>query len=133
MKNVPPDLKYVATHEWAKQEDQNIVTVGITDHAQNLLGDIVYVELPSVGQRVNIGEECGVVESVKAASDIYCPLSGEIIAINEDLEETPGLVNKDPYGLGWIFRIKLQKPEELGHLLDAQGYVEQIGGEEANL
>lgn len=129
MKNVPTDIKYVITHEWARREDQDVFTVGITDHAQDLLGDIVYVELPVIGQRISLGDECGVVESVKAASDIYCPLSGEVIEVNESLEETPGLVNEDPYGSGWIFRIRVQKPEEYDNLLSAEKYVKQIGEE----
>lgn len=130
MKNVPSDLRYVSTHEWAKREGEgDIVTVGITDHAQDLLGDIVYVELPTIGQRMNLGEECGVVESVKAASDIYSPLSGEVVEINEDLEQTPGLVNEDPYGSGWIFRIRVQKPQEFDELLSAEKYIKQIGEE----
>lgn len=127
MKNVPSDLKYVTTHEWARKEDQDIVTIGITDHAQDLLGDIVYVELPAIGQLVNSGDECGVVESVKAASDVYSPLSGEVIEVNEDLEQTPGLVNEDPYGSGWIFRIRVHKPDEYDGLLTAEKYVKQIG------
>ncbi len=129
MKKVPSDLKYVSTHEWARKDDPNTVTIGITDHAQDLLGDIVYIELPSIGQRVNGGDECAVVESVKAASDVYSPLSGEIIDINEDLEEAPELVNEDPYGTGWIFRVKLNKPEEFERLLSAEIYEKQIGEE----
>jgi glycine cleavage system H protein len=128
MKNVPSNLKYVSTHEWVQREE-DIVTVGITDHAQDLLGDIVYIELPTLGSRVTSGDECGVVESVKAASDIYCPLSGEIVDVNDDLEETPGLVNEDPYGTGWIFRIKLQHPEEFDSLMSAETYQKQIGQE----
>jgi glycine cleavage system H protein len=129
MKNTPEDLKYVSTHEWARMDDNNTVTVGITHHAQDLLGDIVYVELPTVGKTLKGGEECGVVESVKAASDIYSPLSGEIIEINEDLARTPGLVNEDPYGSGWIFRLRLQRPEEVDSLLTAENYIKQIGEE----
>ncbi len=129
MKNIPSNLKYSNTHEWVKLEEQDIFTVGITDHAQDLLGDIVYVELPSIGQRVVVGKECGVVESVKAASDIYSPLSGEIVEINEDLEETPGLINEDPYSSGWIFRIKIQKPEEIEALMTDKNYIELIGKE----
>lgn len=128
MKNVPSELKYATTHEWAKKE-ADVITVGITDHAQDLLGDIVYIELPTLGQSLSLGEECGVVESVKAASDIYSPLSGEIIEINSNLEVTPGLVNEDPYGSGWIFKIKLDKPEEFDALLTAESYEKQIGEE----
>jgi glycine cleavage system H protein len=129
MKNIPSEFKYVTTHEWVKREEQDIITVGITDYAQDLLGDVVYVELPSIGQHVTLGEECGVVESVKAASDIYCPLSGEIVEVNENLQETPGLINEDPYGEGWIFRIKMQKTEEYEDLLTAENYTKQIGEE----
>jgi glycine cleavage system H protein len=128
MKNVPHNLKYAATHEWA-QRDEDIVTIGITDHAQDLLGDIVYIELPDVGTEISEGEECGVVESVKAASDIYSPLSGEVIEVNEVLTETPGLVNEDPYGSGWIFRIRLNNPEEFDQLMPAEKYQKQIGQE----
>lgn len=129
MKKVPGDLKYVTTHEWARRDDQDVVTIGITDHAQDLLGDIVFIELPTIGQRVSSGDECGVVESVKAASDIYSPLSGEVIEINDDLEETPGLVNEDPYGTGWIFRMKVHQPDEFDNLLTAENYEKQISEE----
>jgi glycine cleavage system H protein len=126
MKNIPSDLKYLSTHEWARKEAEGIATIGITHHAQELLGDIVYVELPSVGQSVKQGDESGVVESVKAASDIYAPLSGEIIEVNINLEETPGLINEDPYDSGWIFRIRLRNPEEYDELLIAESYAKQI-------
>lgn len=129
MKKIPEDLKYVTTHEWVRREDETIATVGITYHAQDLLGDIVYVELPSIGSHIKEGEECGVVESVKAASDIYCPVAGQIIEVNDDLATTPGLVNEDPYGSGWIFRVKLNNPEEYNKLLDAQSYEKQIAEE----
>lgn len=129
MKKVPGDLKYVSTHEWVREEDGEIVTVGITDHAQDLLGDIVYIELPTIGQRVTGGDECGVVESVKAASDIYSPVAGEVVAINDLLQQTPGLVNEDPYGTGWIFRLKIQQPEEVEKLLTAENYEKQLGEE----
>lgn len=129
MTKVPEDFKYVSTHEWASKGEDGVVTVGITHHAQSLLGDIVYIELPHAGASVRKGEECAVVESVKAASDIYSPLSGEIIAINEDLQETPGLVNEDPYGLGWIFRLKLIKPEEYDSLLSAKDYLHEVSEE----
>ncbi len=128
MKKVPGELKYVATHEWAKKDDE-IATIGITDHAQDLLGDIVFIELPTIGQHVQSGDECGVVESVKAASDIYSPLSGEVIEINSDLEQTPGLVNKDPYGEGWIFKIRLKQPDEYEKLLSPEHYEKQISEE----
>lgn len=129
MSKIPHDLKYLNTHEWTREEGENEVSVGITDYAQDLLGDIVYVELPMVGTHVSSGEECGVVESVKAASDIYCPVSGEIVAINDTLQEMPGLVNDDPYGQGWIFRVRLKDPLELNKLLDANSYEREIGAD----
>ncbi|MDO6514923.1 MULTISPECIES: glycine cleavage system protein GcvH [Neptuniibacter] len=122
MSNIPSELKYVASHEWIRVEGDGIVTIGVTDHAQDLLGDVVFVELPEVGAELAGGDEAGVVESVKAASDVYAPLSGEIVAINEELEDSPELVNSDPYGDGWFFKIKLSDTEELNDLLDAEGY-----------
>ena len=122
MNEIPGDLKFMKSHEWARVEDNGTVTVGISDHAQGLLGDLVYVELPSVGDEVKAGNACAVVESVKAASDIYSPVSGEILAVNEELEGSPELVNSDPYGAGWLFRIKLDDAGELANLLDAEGY-----------
>lgn len=125
------DLKYTSTHEWARLEDDGSVTVGITDHAQQLLGELVFVELPAVGKAASVGGEVAVVESVKAASDVYAPVSGKVIAINEALVDTPELVNEDPYGGGWLFRLKLTHKEELNNLLDANtyiGHVETTGG-----
>ncbi len=122
MSNVPNELKYVASHEWIREEGEGVVVVGITDHAQDLLGDVVFVELPDIGAELSAGDDAGVVESVKAASDIYAPLSGEIIAVNEDLEDAPEMVNSDPYGDGWFFKIKLSDAAELDDLLDADGY-----------
>ncbi|WP_028470544.1 glycine cleavage system protein GcvH [Neptunomonas japonica] len=124
MSDIRNELKYVASHEWIRNEGDGSVTIGITDHAQDLLGDVVFVELPEVGADVETGDDAGVVESVKAASDIYVPISGEIIATNELLEDSPELVNSDPYGDGWFFRIKLADEAELGGLLDAQAYGE---------
>ncbi|GGO87729.1 glycine cleavage system H protein [Marinobacterium nitratireducens] len=124
MSDVPNELKYVASHEWIRVESDGTVTVGVTDHAQDLLGDVVFVELPGAGTELSAGDEAGVVESVKAASDIYAPLSGEVIEINEDLEESPELVNSDPYGDGWFFKLKLSDTSELDDLLDADGYAE---------
>jgi len=129
MSNVPSELKYVASHEWIRDEGEGVVTVGITDHAQELLGDVVFVELPEPGDDISAGDEAGVVESVKAASDIYAPLSGKVIAVNEELEEAPELVNSDPYGDGWFFRIQLSDTEELEELLDADSYTEQCEAE----
>ncbi|GAB0153322.1 MULTISPECIES: glycine cleavage system protein GcvH [Marinobacterium] len=122
MSNIPNELKYVASHEWIREEGEGVVTIGITEHAQDLLGDVVFVELPDVGDEVSAGDDAGVVESVKAASDVYAPLSGEVVEINEALEDSPELVNSDPYGDGWFFKLKLTDPAELDDLLDADGY-----------
>ena len=119
--NIPANLKYARTHEWARLEADGTVTVGISDHAQEALGDIVFLELPAVGRKLKTGEECAVVESVKAASDIYAPVSGEIVAINQPAADAPELVNQDAY-THWLFRIKPANPAELDSLLDAAGY-----------
>lgn len=124
MSDIPSDLKYVASHEWIRDEGDGVVTIGVTDHAQDLLGDVVFVELPEVGSEFASGDDIGVVESVKAASDVYAPLSGEIVAINEDLEDSPELVNSDPYGDGWFIQLRLSDTTELEQLLDAEGYAE---------
>ncbi len=124
MSDIPSDLKYVASHEWIRDEGDGVVTIGITDHAQDLLGDVVFIELPEVGAEFAIGDDLGVVESVKAASDVYAPLSGEIVAINESLEDAPEQVNSDPYGDGWFIQLRLSAPQELEDLLDADGYAE---------
>ncbi|KAF1054862.1 MAG: Glycine cleavage system H protein [Stenotrophomonas maltophilia] len=121
MSNIPADLRYAASHEWARLEADGSVTVGISDHAQEALGDVVFVELPEVGKTLAAGQEAGVVESVKAASDIYAPVSGEVIAINEALADSPEEVNNDPYG-SWFFKLKPSDPSELDKLLDAAGY-----------
>ncbi|HHQ4750392.1 TPA: glycine cleavage system protein GcvH [Aeromonas veronii] len=122
MSHIPSELKYATSHEWIRVEGNGEAVVGITEHAQELLGDMVFVELPEVGKRVSAGDDCAVAESVKAASDIYSPVSGEIIAVNEELEGSPELVNSDPYGAGWLYRIKLDDAGELANLLDAEGY-----------
>ncbi|WP_415895340.1 glycine cleavage system protein GcvH [Neptuniibacter sp. PT34_22] len=122
MSNIPSELKYVASHEWIRVEGDDTVVIGVTDHAQDLLGDVVFVELPEVGAEVESGDETGVVESVKAASDVYAPLSGEVVAVNEDLEDSPELVNSDPYGDGWFFKLKLSDADELNELLSAEAY-----------
>jgi len=122
MPEFPDDIKYASTHEWARLESDGTVSVGITDHAQEELGDVVYVELPEVGQAVIAGGEAGVVESVKAASDIYAPVGGEVIAINEVLEDAPETVNDSPYENGWFFRIQPSDVGELDDLLDIEGY-----------
>ncbi len=117
----PDNLKYTKSHEWVKQESDGTVTVGITFHAQDMLGDVVFVENPAVGRRVKQGEECGVIESVKAAADIYAPLSGEIVAVNGELADVPEKINQDPYAT-WMFRVKADNPAELSGLLDAAAY-----------
>lgn len=124
MSETPSDLKYASTHEWARDEGDGTVTVGITDHAQDALGDVVYVELPEIGTTLTAGDEAGVVESVKAASDIYSPVSGEVIAINELLENAPETINDSPYDDGWFYKIKLAEPEELEDLMDAEAYAD---------
>lgn len=122
MSEVRSELKYLSSHEWARVEADGTVTIGITDHAQDSLGDVVYVETPEVGSTVTAGEEAGVVESVKAASDIYSLVSGEVIAINEALEETPEIVNESPFDDGWFFKVKPSDLSDLDSALDAEGY-----------
>ena len=130
MSETPIDAKYAETHEWARLDDDGHVVVGISDYAQEQLGDVVYVELPEVDQQVDAGAEAGAVESVKAASDIYAPVSGTVVAINLSLEDSPELVNQDPYGDGWFFAIEPESTEELVDLLDASEYSEfcETGG-----
>ncbi len=122
MSNLPSELRYAATHEWARLEEDGTVTVGITDHAQQALGDVVFIELPELGASLAAGDEAGVVESVKAASDIYAPVSGEVVALNEVLEEAPETVNQDAYIDGWFYRLKPSDVEEMNDLLDAEKY-----------
>ncbi len=122
MSNVPNDLKYSKEHEWLRKEADGTYTVGITEHAQQLLGDMVFVDLPEVGKTVSAGDDCAVAESVKAASDIYAPISGEIVAVNESLGDEPELVNAEPYGDGWIFRIKASDESQVAALLSADAY-----------
>ncbi|MBB5211171.1 glycine cleavage system protein GcvH [Microbulbifer hydrolyticus] len=122
MSDIRSELKYASSHEWARLEEDGTVTVGISDHAQDALGDVVYVETPEVGQTLNAGEEAGVVESVKAASDIYAPISGEVIAVNEALEDEPETVNSSPYDDGWFFKVKPSDESELDKLMDADAY-----------
>lgn len=129
MSNLPSELKYAPTHEWVRVEENGEVVIGISEHAQDLLGDMVFVELPEVGRNLDASEECAVVESVKAASDIYAPVSGEVIAINEELEDSPELINSDPYGDGWLFRMKLTDESDLEELLSATGYQSAIDEE----
>ncbi len=122
MSATPSELKYVSSHEWIRIEDAGTAVIGITNHAQEALGDVVFVELPEVGTELTSGDEAGVVESVKAASDLYAPISGEVIAVNELLEETPETVNEDPYSEGWFFKLKITNESELAELLDAAAY-----------
>ena len=124
---IPGDLKYAKSHEWVRVAD-GIATVGITDHAQHELTDVVFVELPEVGRKLKAGESCAVVESVKTASDIYTPVSGEVTAVNKAVVDQPGLVNTDPYGQGWFFQVRLAQPDEVNQLLSPAAYTGQIGG-----
>lgn len=126
MSNTPADLKYVASHEWLRQEADGTITVGITHHAQDLLGDVVYVELPEVGANVEVDAEIAVVESVKGASDVYAPIAGEIVEINDALVDAPETVNADPYGEGWFFKIKPTNASDYDGLMDADEYAESL-------
>ena len=119
---IPPELNYVDTHEWIRDEGDGSVTIGITEHAQEALGDVVFVELPEVGKELSAGDDFGVVESVKAASDLYSPLSGEILAVNSDLEDSPETINEAPYEAGWLIKLRLSDKGELDGLLDAEAY-----------
>lgn len=122
MANIPADLKYLDSHEWARVESDGSVTIGISDHAQGALGDLVFVEVPEVGKSLSKGGAAAVVESVKAASDVYSPVSGEVVAANDALSGSPELVNSDPYGAGWLYKIKPSNASELQQLLDAKAY-----------
>lgn len=128
MSTTPEELRYAETHEWARLEEDGLIAVGISDHAQESLGDIVYVELPEVGVSFAAGDQAGVVESVKAASDIYSPVSGEVVEINESLEEQPETVNGSPYEDGWFFKLKTDSAD-LSHLLDAEAYQQHCENE----
>lgn len=122
MSHTPQELRYASSHEWARLEEDGTVTVGVSDHAQNALGDVVFVELPEVGSTLAAGDEAGVVESVKAASDIYAPVGGEVLAINEALEDAPETVNSEPYTDGWFFKLRPEDASELENLLSADDY-----------
>lgn len=128
--STPDHLKYSATHQWARRESDGTVSVGITDHAQEMLGDVVFVDSPAPGSKITQGRECGVIESVKAASDIFAPVSGEVIAVNDELADAPEKVNEDPYA-AWMFRIKPDDPAQLESLLDAAAYQEVADAEKA--
>ena len=130
MSQTPSELKYASSHEWARLEEDGTVTIGITDHAQEALGDVVFVELPEVGAVLAAGDDAGVVESVKAASDIYAPLGGEVIAINEELDGVPETVNSDPYNDGWFFKLQPADTSELDALLNAEDYQQQCADED---
>lgn len=129
MSSIPAELKYLDSHEWARLESDGTVTIGISDHAQGALGDLVFVEVPEVGKALKKGGAAAVVESVKAASDVYSPVTGEVIAANESLGSAPELVNQDPYGQGWLFKLKPSNQEELAQLLDAKAYEQVVASE----
>jgi len=129
MSDLPVELKYARSHEWARLDSDGTVLIGITDHAQEALGDVVYVELPEIGAEIDAGAEIAVVESVKAASDIYSPVSGKVVEVNQALEDEPEAVNRSPYADGWLFRIKLSNPDELDDMMDVDSYLMAIEGE----
>lgn len=129
MSDVPADLKYIETHQWVRVYDDGTATVGITDFAQEQLGDVVYVGVPDVGTTVNGGEEAGVAESVKSASDVFSPVTGEVVEVNEALEDEPEKVNDDPYGDGWLFKVRLADKGELDGLMDPAAYSEHVAAE----
>jgi len=128
MSHVPEDLRYSSTHQWARPGADGLVVVGITDHAQEALGDVLFCELPAVGTRFAAGEQSGMVESLKAASEVYAPVSGEVVALNEALANTPELVNEAPYGEGWFYKLRAADPAELDALFDAGAYTAMVGG-----
>jgi glycine cleavage system H protein len=130
MNEIPSELLYAKSHEWVRNEGDGTVTIGITDHAQEMLGDLVFVDPPEVGEAVEAGSDCAVVESVKAASDVYSPVSGEVVAVNETLQDAPETINEDAFGDGWIFRVKLSDPAELEALLDADSYTAMIADDD---
>lgn len=129
MSNIPVELRFTESHEWVRDEGNGIITIGISDHAQDLLGDLVHVDLPDEEDGFTAGDEIAVVESVKAASDVYAPVTGEVVAINEELEDSPELVNTDPYGDGWLFKLKVEDMAEVESLLDAESYQASLDDE----
>lgn len=129
MSDIPSELRYTKSHEWVRRMEDGHYEVGITDHAQDQLGDMVFVELPEVGATVGAGDECAVVESVKAASDVYAPVNGEIVETNTDLEDNPELVNQSPFADGWLFRLRPDDDDDWGELLDAEAYQELLDSE----
>jgi len=130
MSEIPADLKYIETHQWVRVSDDGTATVGITDFAQEQLGDVVYIGVPDVGATVNGGEEAGVAESVKSASDVFSPVTGEVIEVYESLEDEPEKVNEDPYGDGWLYKVRLEDAGELDGLMDATAYAEHVAAED---
>jgi len=130
MSNVPQELRYTKTHEWVKREDDGSLTIGITDHAQGLLGDLVFVEVPEEGDTFNDGDDCAVIESVKAASDVYAPVAGEVIEGNEALADAPETINQDAFGDGWIFKLKPEDDGAFDGLMDADAYIELVAEED---
>jgi len=126
MSNIPTELRYATTHEWVRNEGDGTYVVGISEHAQELLGEMVFVEVPEVGAKFSTSDDIAVVESVKAASDVYSPIAGQVVAVNEELEDSPELVNSDPYGDGWIFRIKADDASEVAGLLNAENYLNSL-------
>ena len=126
MTDIKDDLKFLSSHEWARLEDGGIIAVGISDHAQDQLGDIVFVELPDIGKKFNQEDEVAVIESVKAASEIYCPMGGEVIELNNNLEDSPEIINTSPYDLGWFFKIKINDESEFKNLLSFEEYTKEI-------
>ena len=130
MSEIPGDLKFLKSHEWVRAESNGMATVGISDHAQGLLGDLVYVELPSVGDVIEAGNSCAVVESVKAASDVYAPVSGKVVEVNDALTDKPETINEDAYGDGWLFVLEMSDTEQLNELLGPDDYAEQLDGDD---
>ena len=126
MSNIPTELRYTESHEWVRRNEDGTLTIGITDHAQHLLGDIVFVETPETEDTFSAGDDCAVIESVKAASDVYCPIDGEVIEGNEALADAPETINNDPYGDGWIFKLQPKDEASLNDLMDADAYAEMI-------
>ncbi len=126
MSEIPGDLKFMKSHEWARVEGDGKITVGISDHAQGLLGDLVYVELPNVGDRVEAGNACAVVESVKAASDVYAPVTGKVVAVNAELADRPETINEDAYGEGWLYVVEAEEPDQINELLGPDDYAELL-------
>lgn len=129
MSHIPSELRYTSTHEWVRLEEDNEAVVGITYHAQAMLGDMVFVELPELGSALLEGDDVAVAESVKAATDVYTPVSGIVIGVNDELEASPEQINQDPYGAGWLFRVRLEEAEELDGLMDAESYQQMLENE----